>query len=209
MPELFGRTNAHFPAVWLSPRLPSDAKEIPAMGEALSCAPTVIDVSGQPALWGSFLRNSSAKIMAIGHDDVASANSERHAADLLEAHIFQTLSSLGREIIDFYYLPIRRAWEEFQLVGVFSAVEAARKEGHIRFLGLASEGSPMAARGVWQFHDAFEALLVSSQAAMDQLAPLARERRVGILGRDMKGDARLATVASVFQIESELGVLSK
>ena len=103
MPELFGRTNVRFPAVWLSPRLPSENSEIDALGIAIAAAETVVDVSGQPGLWGSYLRRTSQPIMAIGHADVAEAVSERHAADLLEAHLFQTLSSIGRETLDFYF----------------------------------------------------------------------------------------------------------
>ena len=206
MPQLFGRTNEPFPAVWLSPRLPSDSADIEPLGAALSKSSTVIDVSGQPALWGSFLRRTTQPVMAIGLEDVSRANSERHAADLVEAHLFQTLSAIGRETLDFYFLPIRKAWDEFQLSGVFSALEAARQEGHVRFIGIAATGSPLAALGVWQFHDAFEALLVTDQTAYDQLNPVAKERRVGILGKDMDVETRLITVTSAEQVATELEV---
>ena len=69
--------------------------------------------------------------------------------------------------------------------GALEALEAARQDGHIAFLGLQAEGNPMAVRSVWQFHDAFEALLVPRShleaEAYDALAPLAKERRVGVL----------------------------
>ena len=197
MPQLFGRTNEPFPAVWLSPRLPSDSADIEPLGAALSKSSTVIDVSGQPALWGSFLRRTTQPVMAIGLEDVSRANSERHAADLVEAHLFQTLSAIGRETLDFYFLPIRKAWDEFQLSGVFSALEAARQEGHVRFIGIAATGSPLAALG---------ALLVTDQTAYDQLNPVAKERRVGILGKDMDVETRLITVTSAEQVATELEV---
>lgn len=208
MPQLFGRTNVRFPAVWLSPRLPNDSSDIASFGSALSEARTVLDVSGQPALWGSFIRRGANPVMAIGHEDVGRAVSERHAADLLEAHLFQTLSSIGRETLDFYFLPIRHAWEEFQLTGAFGALEAAREEGHVRFIGLAAEGSPLAALGVWQFHDAFEALLVPNQESLSQLGGLAKERRVGVVARNIAADARLATVTSTEDVLREMGVVT-
>ena len=101
---------------------------------------------------------------------------------------------------------MRRAWEEFQLAGVFGALEAARSEGHVKFIGLAAEGSALAALGTWQFHDAFEALLVGDKPGLDQLGPMAKERRVGVLGRDLDADARLATVTSADQVRQLLEV---
>lgn len=208
MPELFGRTNVRLPAVWLSPRLPEKSEELAMFGERLAQTPTVIDVSGQLALWGSFLRQTNNPVMAIGSEDALRSTSERHASDLTEANLLQILSSIGRETLDFYFLPVRRAWEEYQLSGVFSALESARSDGHLRFIGLAAESSPLAALGVWQFHDAFEAVLCD-EAGYSQLSPLARERRVGVLGRNLDADARLATVNSIAQLEGAMGALER
>ena len=116
------------------------------------------------------------------------AADESHAADLVSAHIIQTLSSLGRETIDFYCLPIRRVVEEYQFNGVLQSLELARQEGHIRHLAVLSEGPGLATLGMWQFHDAFELLIVTrnhyDHSAYDSLMPVARERRVGVVTKN-------------------------
>ena len=113
------------------------------------------------------------------------ANDDRHAGDLIQAHLIETLSSIGREWIDVYFLRVRRAVDEAQLSGALEAMELARQEGHIRYLGIVCDGSSLATLGMWQFHDAFDLLLVPRNHYDDEayrtLAPLARERRVGVV----------------------------
>ncbi len=114
-----------------------------------------------------------------------SATDDRHAADLIQAHLLETLSSIGREWIDIYFLRVRKNMGEAQISGALEAMEMARQEGHIRHLGLLSDGPALATLGLWQFHDAFEAIMVPRNPVIaDQyqtLSPLAQERRVGIV----------------------------
>ena len=183
--DVLGRTNRVFPKLWLSLGVPEIASDIePLIAAALeSRAP--IDVSTQPSLWGQHLRGQDPVLLVNGTAEYEHAADESHAADLVSAHIIQTLSSLGRETIDFYCLPVRRVVEEYQFNGVLQSLELARQEGHIRHLAVVSEGPGLATLGMWQFHDAFELLVVTrnhyDHAAYDTLMPVARERRVGVL----------------------------
>jgi aryl-alcohol dehydrogenase-like predicted oxidoreductase len=192
----FGRTNRVFPPVWLRLTVPTDPGDDwiePLVASALA-RKTVIDISTQPALWGGFLRGTEATLMATGRHDVERATSEAQAADYVQAHLIEILSAIGRDHIDFYFMPYRRALEEFQINGAFEALETARQDGIIRHLGLAPVGPPLAALGLWQFHDAFDAILLEPGESYESLAPMAAERRVGVVVRDpgVAGATRLA-----------------
>lgn len=159
---------------------------IDALAASARGAGVPIDVSGNPALWGGRLRgDDSLFLTAISTNGYERATDDRHATDLVQAHLIETLSAIGREWIDVYFLRIRRAVDEAQLSGALEAMELARQEGHIRYLGLVCDGSSLATLGMWQFHDAFDLLLVPRNHHDDEayrtLAPLARERRVGVV----------------------------
>jgi hypothetical protein len=186
--DLLGRTNQAFPKVWLSlsaPEKPTGDGWLGELASAARAADTILDVSSGPALWGSPLRGVDARLMTIGNLDLEQATDETHASDLLQAHLIETLSALGRESIELYFLRVRRALEDHQISGALLALEAAREDGHVRFLGICCDGLGPATLNVWQFHDAFDVLLVPrnhrNRAAYGTLAPMARERRVGIV----------------------------
>lgn len=185
---LLGRTNRAFPPVWLSLSTPheSGAEAIDALVAAARGANVPLDISGNPALWGGRLRgDDQAFLTALSSVDYENAIDDRHALDLVQAHLIETLSAIGREWIDVYWLRVRRAVDEAPLSGALEAMELARQEGHIRHLGICCDGSSLATLGMWQFHDAFDLLLVPRNHYDDEayrtLAPLARERRVGVV----------------------------
>jgi len=182
---VLGRTNRAFPPVWLSLALPREPDTAEAMAQAALESGAPIDITAQPALWGQHLRGHSPFLTCVGARDFEHANDEQHAFDLTSAHLIQTLSSLGRESLDTYFVPVRRAVEEYQINGVLQALETARHEGHITHFGVCCNGPALATLGMWQFHDAFELLLVPrnhhSQEAYKILAPMAKERRVGVV----------------------------
>lgn len=126
-------------------------------------------------------------VTGISAADFERATDEAHAADLVQAHLFEMLTCVGRDFLDVYFLRIRRAVEEYQIAGALMTLELAKQEGHIRFLGIYSDGPAMATLGMWQFHDAFELLLVpklpepGGGEAYTALTPLAHERRVGVV----------------------------
>lgn len=186
--QFLGRTNRTFPPVWISlglPRGPSEADWAPALVKEALTANTVLDISINPGLWGGQMRGTDALLMARGNADIENATSSRHAFDLVQAHLLQTLSAIGREQIDFYFLKIRRVLEEFQIEGALEALASAREEGHIAHLGIDADGPGLAILGVWQFHDAFEVALLPNPKERSEdfsmLASLATERRVGIV----------------------------
>jgi hypothetical protein len=200
--EVFGRTNQVFPPIWLSLGVPADPAEIDPMSDAAVQAGLPLDISVSPALWGGKMRGTDAIISCFSTTAFEQATDSTHAIDLIHAHLIEVLSCLGREHLDFYFLRIRRAIEEYQLAGVLEALEVDRQEGHIRFFGLACDGPPLAALSVWQFNDAFEAVYCPDRGAGETLVPLARERRVGVLWGDVSplnaaaNDARLLSVTS-------------
>ena len=185
---LLGRTNRAFPPVWLGLSMPHSGGEaaIDALAASAREANVPLDISGNPALWGGRLRgDDSLFLTATSTNGYERANDDRHAIDLVQAHLIETLSAIGREWIDVYFLRIRRAVDEAQLSGALEAMELARQEGHIRHLGIVCDGPSLATLGMWQFHDAFDLLLVPRNHHDDEayrtLAPLAKERRVGVV----------------------------
>ncbi len=182
----FGRTNRVFPPIWLRLGLPRTSEELEPLLEAAGEASLPIDITSQPGLWGGRLRGPDRFFTYVGSSHFEHSTDQTHAANLVQADLIQTLSAIGNETIDIYFLRVRRAIEEFQINGVLEALESAKQEGHIRFLGLCCDGNPFASLSLWQFHDAFDVLQVPSnpvdQDAYETLTPLAKERRVGILG---------------------------
>ncbi|MBX3117705.1 MAG: hypothetical protein KF784_01470 [Fimbriimonadaceae bacterium] len=182
-----GRTNVAFPEVWLSlspPYEPHEGWLDALVGSALEGG-SPIDVSSQPGLWGGALRGKQACLMTIGDGDVVRSTEEAHATSLLQAHLIETLCALGRETIDFYFLRVREPLKEYQITGALAALENAKQEGHVRFIGLCADGEGLAAMSAWQFHDAFEAALIPrnpyDSSAYDAMKRLADERRVGVV----------------------------
>lgn len=164
-----------------------------------------IDVSLQPALIGGQIRSVDYVSISRSRTDYTVATDHNHAVTLVQAHLIETLSAIGREKIDFYFLRVQRAAEEFQISGVLEALEMARQEGHIGFVGLACDGPSLATLNLWQFHDAFDVVLIPDAISFDTLAPLAVERRVGVVldGQWRQTDGpRIVTVESVAQLEA-------
>lgn len=186
--NVLGRTNREFSPIWLSLSLPAphcDSEALDTLTAAALESGSPIDISSQPALWGGRLRGSEATLTTLSTLEYANAVDEKHASDLVQAHLIETLSAIGRETIDIYFLRVRRAVEEFQISGVLQALEMARQEGHVRHIGLCCDGPALATLGLWQFHDAFEVVLLPRNhydaTVYDTLSPLARERRVGVV----------------------------
>jgi len=181
--EVLGRTNRVFAPVWLRLEVPENLAEIEPLIAAARESGLPLDISTRPILWGGNLRGWEGVTMARGTTDYERSTEHTHAMDLIQSHLIETLSCLGRETIDFYVLPLRRAVEEFQISGALEALESARQDGHIRHLAFVSEGPALASLGLWQFHDAFEAAFIhqSDEEAMSSLPPLARSRRVGVV----------------------------
>ena len=167
-----------------------------------------LDISTQIGLWGGKMRGTEATIAVRGTYHHENAVSDKHASDLTQAHLIESLSSLGREYLDFYFLPVRRALEEYQIAGVLQAIELARAEGHIRFCGLWAEGQSLAALGLWQFNDAFEVVCapyaVETKGIDPSLAGMAASRRVGVIARSTSvqvcDETQLVSVRSVDEI---------
>jgi len=180
-----GRTNRSFPSIWLSLSQPNSAEDLQTLAHKALDSGLPIDISSGPAIWGGQMRGTDAPLMVASNSDYERANNESHACDLVQAHLIEVLSSLGRDSIDFYFVRVRRMVEEFQISGVLQALEIAKNEGHVGYIGLMCDGPSLATLGFWQFHDAFEVLSMPrnhySDEAYRTLSPLAKERRVGVI----------------------------
>lgn len=184
--ELFGRTNIAVPPVWLSLREPETSS--PGWAEELCdaavSAKTIIDITQRPALFGGLIAGKGSKVMAIGGADCGHAPDAIWAKNFIEAKLVSVLSCLRQDHLDFYFLDYTGPWEEWQINGALDALDGAKNDGLVHNIGLAPSGSELAALAMWQFHDAFDGLLVSP-SAYGTLAPLANERRVGIVVREV------------------------
>jgi len=205
---LFGRTHRALPSRWLRLLVPDptgDTAEDLLVAALDTGVP--LDLSVLPAVWGAALRNHpfESPLLTVGGDDIGRARDATQAADFVQAHLLQTLSCLGRERVDFYFIRIRGPLEEFQIAGALECLESARQDGHVGHLGLFADAAPLAVLGIWQFHDAFDALLVHPGEGHDTLAPMARERRVGVVSLGAgPGDAVLTPVRSVTEVRAEV-----
>lgn len=185
MPPLFGRTNKAYPPVWLSLQQPWPSQEGAAekLAEAALAAETVLDLSSSLSRWGSLLRGSKPAIALFVGREVEGAGSAESASSMVAASLISQLSCLGRDNVEFCFLPVRRALEEHQINGALEAMESARSDGLVNHFGLSAAGSAYGVLSTWQFHDAFEAIMIpmGSEGGFEEtLAPMAQTRRVGI-----------------------------
>lgn len=185
MVETFGRTNESVPSQWFRLRMPETEQEAEDLAHAAAQSGAILDLSPAPARWGHLLRRTDVRIAAFGSLEYESARDEHHAFDLTSAHLIQTLSAFGREQVDFLFLPVRRATEEFQINGALAALQTAKADGLILHVGLFAQGAALPVLTVWRFHDAFEAVLARRNPRFEAdfaiLAGLAKERRVGLV----------------------------
>lgn len=212
MPQPLGRTNETYPPVWLRLEMPENPQADPvedlvAAAVASGCP---LDVSVGTSIWGPHLVAHQPVLLARSTFEIEHAQDRNHAFDLVSAHLIMTLSSLTRPMLDFYCLRIRRAVEEFQLDGALEALETARQDGLVRMVGFAPQGSSLAAMSLWQFHDAFDIVVVPSAdtAMAETLVPLAQSRRVGVVkegGEPGEGHATLVTVRTAADVERWTG----
>lgn len=179
----FGRTNQLVSQTWIRPELGDDPEAL--MAEVVATG-AVIDISSSPLIWGNSIRGGDHVLFARGSLDYERAISRESAIDLVCAHLIQTLSTIGRESIDFFALPFRRAVEDEQLEGALEALELAKGDGLIKHGGLMSEGPELATLSMWRFHDAFEFIVLGERSS--ELEALARERRVGVAVRNTSYD---------------------
>jgi hypothetical protein len=172
-----------------------------------------LDISASPGLFGGLLRGSAQpELLQVSSTDYENAYSAAHAGDLIQAHLLETLSAIGRDHIDFYLLRSRRKLEDKVLNGALESLELARQEGHIRFLGLYVEGQEADSLANWQAHDAFEVICLEGDAT--ELRSLATSRRVGVLERLAGFEFRppsqvgIAPVTSAEEVRKIIGVLA-
>lgn len=185
-----------------------------ALIEACRDARTVVDASVQPALWGRWL-GEEATVLAVGSPGYARAGTARGAAELVQANLIELACSLRRECVDFYCLPITGPTAFELLDGAFQALEDARADGLVRFLGLSADAPPEEVLHLWSQRDAFEIVLLPTPDP--QLVEFAAARRTAIVHRcaslhDLpaapREQAKLVTVRSARDVAELQGTAS-
>ncbi|RYG28682.1 hypothetical protein EON81_28085, partial [bacterium] len=126
--------------MWLALGVPSAPEETDPMLALAREEGVPLDITAQPGLWGGRMRGGEDFLTVVGPSHHERATEHAHAIDLTQAHLIETLSAIGREWIDIYWLRVRRPLEEFQIDGALEALESARQDGHVRYLGLACDG---------------------------------------------------------------------
>lgn len=198
---ILGRTNTAFEDCWYRPVASADSSRLAAvLTEAADGLGDrfVIDISSQPALWGGLLAGYRGSYLTRSSRDLEVAYDAAAAANLVEAHLIETLSSLGRPRLDFYVLRVRGPLRESIVEGVLGALESARDDGMVRFLGIEAEDEA-ATQTTWERHDAFEIALLGSGSLLEGFAA---ERRVGIVHPDDQATGtRILTVSSAHHVQ--------
>lgn len=176
----FGRTNLDVPRLWLRLGSHGTSEERQGLIEEAVASGAPLDVTAPAALWGSHLRDAANLLVVRASLNLEHTGGGSHTAGQVEAHLFETLCSLQRETVDFYFLRIENTLSESQIGGALEALENARGEGHLRFLGLEMGRDGAAALAAWRLHDAFECAMIAGRPQEGALA-IAGERRVGLV----------------------------
>ena len=179
--DVFGRTNERVPRLWFG--LMTGGGDPSALVEEVCSEPAVVDVSGNAGMFGHLLHGKDVQIATFGGWEIAQCVDAASAANMVGAHLVETLSSLGRESIDYYFLRVRGALTEDQINGALNVLDEAKTDGVIRFLGLYVDGPLQTVMGMWRFHDAFEAVMVPRHPLSDAyggVKDFALEKRVGV-----------------------------
>ena len=203
-----GRHDKLLPATWLRLIAPGhENADLAALVRAAIAAETVIDISSNAALWGGYLRATCATLMTVGPLDLATSVDEQQVHDLVLAHLIETLSAIGREYIDFYFLWVDRPLKEFQISGALIALQEAKEEGNIRIVGIAAHDI-LASQTILHFHQGFESLLLPKEETSGALRALARGRNMAIVTRSQnpsrapQDEAVLIPVSSANDVEA-------
>jgi len=170
-------TEQTFPAVWL--RLVAPVGDEDAIRELVDCAVrsgTVLDISASPALFGGYMRATDAALMAVGPNDLARAIDDEQAHSLVLAHLVETLSAIGRDYVDFYFLKVDGALREDQISGALMALHEARDQKNLTYIGIAAKNG-QAALSLMHLHDVFDAIVVYEHDAMSRPLTLLAESR--------------------------------
>jgi hypothetical protein len=192
---LLGRTNRTFPPVWLSLAAPRGV-DPQTLVEAALRANTVLDVTTSPALWSKYIDGARPLLLVRAGDELETATGRGHALDLTQARIIQTLSSVGRPQLDFLCLEIKRNVEGYAVEGALQALEEARQDGHIKYVGLSCAGPAIATLNAWQPHDAFDILITPPQH-LESLQAVAGARRAGVVLRTQQPSPDATTLIQV------------
>lgn len=206
MSHLFARANRKFPSIWLSPAPPNHPFGNWREDLVGACASSgaVVDVTHSTGLWGDLLPREGIDLMVcIGRNTVHSTSAS-HAADLVQADLVQVLSCLGGRRPLLVFWNVIGPHEDFQIEGALAGFEEARQDEIFRHLGLNVAGPALAAIALWQFNDAFDAVLVANnpldRAAFEDVSALANQRGVGVVVKDSvhwRGGISFADMPSV------------
>lgn len=198
--KMLGRTNRTLHPLWIRGGLPE--KGVPDIQQgtslllsAVESGVEVFDLSVSPGYWGEVFRQVKPPLMISAESRGCPLHltpDSRTAGKLVQAHLIEVLCAAGREQCDFYFLAYEHPLQEAQVAGALEALEIARQEGQIGYLGLAACTNPLQTLSFWRLHDAFEVLLIldsqtefaannADNQVLSILLPEAIDRRVGVI----------------------------
>lgn len=147
--------------------------DLPAHKNFKANESVVYDITTSPAYWGSRLGSDEDLIMVQGGRDVADAADQVSATNLIQAHLIEVMSAIGRPYLDYYFFQVRRELTPLQVQGAVSALKNAKEEGHIKCLGIALTGSTQSALEFWRANPIFDvALIDGSHSEIENFAKL-------------------------------------
>jgi len=190
--KMLGRTNRALFPLWIRGGLPESGVPDINGGRSLLRAAVdngveVFDLTVSPGYWGDVFRQTQSPLMisALSRGIPLHLTPDTRAAGkLIQAHLIEVLCAAGRERCDFYFLACEYPLQEFQTAGALEALEIARQEGQIGYLGLAVYAKPLQTLSFWKMHDAFEVLLIpggAEEQTLSTLLPEAAARRAGVV----------------------------
>lgn len=213
MIESFGRTNQPAPKIWYRPsgELVRD-QAVSQIAQSPISPNCVVDIHSDIILLGHAFSQTPARLMFIGGKEAWTAPDQRSAVDLMSGSILATLSAVRGKMIDFWFLDLDRAPEQYQLDGAIQALSEAKEDGLVGSICLRIKDNLYAGLSTWRFNDAFDVITTRGIAPHDHAAliDLARERRVGVLldaSLDMGGDDNAISILETLDSIADLNKL--
>lgn len=174
--------------------------------QRLAATDSVIDISGFMASAGEALRRSTSRWLVSLDLSLERLLVPSQAADFTQAALLEALCSCGRPPLEMVAIRSSGVWRDDVIDAALATILEAKEEGLVNLIAIECVGNPLATVANWQFHDAFDLLIVGADLDATSLITLAERRHtpVALRGLRLQGRFGIMSVSTAEQVDAIL-----